>query len=418
MITRANGSYTRPRRDKVARERKPLPVWRNAAEFQPPPREPPPAAIAQGPLTSLAPRVLRLVLGLDAHGVRRLVLASIVPAAAACGDSGSMRMDARAPDASDAASAEGGTGTIDAATNSPFPPRRDAGHDADHDPRVDPDYPFGVPPPEPVGSGCVETAFAELPPEGVPATVEQLCARPGQDVVESGWAARVTLVFDAFDRATGRVDLAPELIGHVVGIPELTATGGDLPSVAFADIAADGDGFSFTASWQEFIDTNVPFVEIVVRVLFQVDCDVGPNTGPARDVESRHSLYLCNDGGAFHWISAGENCRACAIIAEMAPSPIVPMPRASELPLGGVMRLAIRVMTRVGGDLVLLAEHDRGANAEYAWSATAGHIEQVDGDVVIWRVPRGAPGPHMIQVAAETADAAGVASLRWEGARP
>lgn len=402
----------------MARERKPLPVWRSAGEVHPLGRGAPPPPVAQGPLTSLAPRVLRLVLGLDAQGIRCLVLASIVPAAAACGDPGAPRMDAGVPAVSDASSAmlppEAGAGKIDAATGLPFPPRSDAGPDA----RVDPNYPFAVPPPEPRDFGCMETAFAELPPEGVPATVEQLCARPGQDVVESGWAARVTLSVDALDRATGRVDLAPELIGHVVGVPELTASGGDLPSLAFADIAADGDGFSFTASWQEFIDNNVPFVEIIVRVLLRVDCAVGPSAGPAREVESRQSLYLCNDGGSSHWISAGENCRACAIIAEMAPSPIVPMPRASELPLGGVMRLGIRVMTRVGGDLVLLAEHDRGADAKYAWSATAGRIEHVDGDVVIWRVPRGAPGPHMIQVAAETADAAGVASLRWNGAVP
>lgn len=410
-------------------ERTSLPVWEPGV---PDAVTATPQAKARGPLTSLAPRVVRLVFGLDGRGVRRLLAATVVPTAAACTDPGAgavdmartMPVDAATGSSSSGATGAGGAGGFGGTpatggANAPGGGGAAPAPDAGRDPRIDPDYPFDLPPAptEDPWTRCTEAIFAELPAEGTPATVAQLCAQPGQEVVTSGWAARVTLARDATNpqRAAGAIAVAPEIAGHVLGVPELTVVDGDFPTMTFTDMKPAGDGFTFQASWQESFDWRTGYRSLGVRVRMRLDCAPTPAAGAARQVETRLGLYLCDESDGARWISVGESCRDCATIAEMAPSPIVPMPRASELPLGGVMRLGIRVMTRVGSDLLLLAEHDRGGTSEYAWSTTAGRIEHVASDVVVWRLPESDPGPQMIQVAAATSDAAGIASLRCHG---
>jgi acetoin utilization deacetylase AcuC-like enzyme len=50
----------------------------------------------------------------------------------------------------------------------------------------------------------------------------------------------------------------------------------------------------------------------------------------------------------------------------------------------------------------------------YAWQATAGTIEQLDADVVLWRLPADTQAEdHLVQVAITDSDLATVASYRW-----
>jgi hypothetical protein len=108
-------------------------------------------------------------------------------------------------------------------------------------------------------------------------------------------------------------------------------------------------------------------------------------------------------------VSSGDECTICGVIAEMAPSPIVPDRAPDELALGRVIRLGVVVVARIGAALVLLAEHDAGAGVAYTWVASAGDVRAIAPDIVLW-TPPAEPGPHFVQVAVESEDAAAVAS--------
>jgi hypothetical protein len=134
-----------------------------------------------------------------------------------------------------------------------------------------------------------------------------------------------------------------------------------------------------------------------------------------RVVESFTFIHLCFGDMDLTWVSSGDTCKSCDIIAEMAPSPIVPDASADDLPLARVVRLRITVLARIGGALVLLAENDGGDGVSYAWRPSGGEISELAPDVIVWTPPRD-PGPHLIQAAIEGDDGAAVASFTFQEA--
>jgi hypothetical protein len=143
--------------------------------------------------------------------------------------------------------------------------------------------------------------------------------------------------------------------------------------------------------------------------------------GQGRTVESFTTVALCGKGlygtdPKRTWASSGDVCGSCAaIICEMAPSPLVPGSASDDLPLGAALDVVVRPLARVGGALVLLAEHAPKDLLTYDWQATAGTLDHLDQDVVLWRLPAATPtGAQLAQVAVSGTTLAAVASYRWD----
>jgi len=261
-----------------------------------------------------------------------------------------------------------------------------------------------------------------LAPEGGAATPAAICADvdAGADagvVVASGGAARVTLArVNPGDDSTaiGTVTVDPALIERVVGLPEVTIVGvGAAVSVAtVSNLRRDPSGFLFDVAWNPRVSWDACHRgdAWMCKTLLQVRC----GDAEVRTVESTTTIRVCEDrNGWFSWASSGDECVTCAQICEMAPSPILPEAAGDDLPLAAAVNLHLRPLARVGGNLILLAEHDGGKDRfAYRWTVSAGHIEQLAHDVVLWRLPAAGPA-QLAQVSLKGADAAAVASLRW-----
>ncbi|HKO92199.1 MAG TPA: hypothetical protein VJU61_13640, partial [Polyangiaceae bacterium] len=380
------------------------------------------------------PRTLRLVLGRSASGARYLLAASLWPTLSCAADGNAVRApidaagaaDANGVDANASSAADGqapsaaGDAAAEAGLIDARPPTVLRSNDAGL-PALDPGYAFTPRPRSDPGcwnSSFTEIVFAELPPEGVPAEIHQICMQPATELVQTGWAARLLLEPDATvsTRARGWVEIAPNLAERVLGVPEVRLASNDFIGLSASTPTPSGAGrFELGVTWQG--TTNRGFDSwrhLAASVRFEVAC-VPPEPSARRSVEARSDLYLCRESVATRWISSGEACTTCAIIAEMAPSPIVPMPRASELPLEQVLRLNVRTIAAVGHDLLVYAEHDGGADdAEYTWHPSAGELEELAKDVVLWRLPLGAE-PQLLQVVVEARSAVAVASVRFQG---
>lgn len=387
------------------------------------------------PLTRAAapPRSLRLVLGRSPSGARYLLAASLWPAlgCAAAHEGAGPRLDGGVAAPPDAAPIDAGPGFDSSwpVDGSVVIPLHDAAIGAPDAARmIDPRYPFDVR--AGTGPSCgwgQEIIYAELPPEGVPAEIQQLCMQPATELVRSGWAARMVVDADprVATRARGVIEVAPELVGRVLDTPVLRvdAQGFEGLMISSPTLIAQGR-YEVQLSWQgTTIQAWDDWWHMDVTILFDVACAPGDagaapdaGSGARRGVEVKNELYLCNESGRPRWISSGEACTTCAIIAEMAPSPIVPMPRASELPLEHVLRLNLRTIAVIGRDLLVYAEHDGGADgAEYSWQPSAGDVQPLAKDVVLWRIPESCREPQLLQVVVESECAAAVASMRFQG---
>jgi hypothetical protein len=378
-------------------------------------------------------RRLRVLYSLSRGGVPVLVMASLVPAFDACSNDDlpdappGSRGDASATDGaggSDGTDARVGSGGLGGIIIQP-PPPFDVGtvdrNCADGAPS-DSGYPF-PPATRPMARCC--STFVDLPPEGTPALIEAICIDVGDSATTSGWGARVTLSGSPRFSTAGTIEIAPALANRVVGRPTVALLEADPP--AWGDIVLTGvrdrafGGFEFDVSWPKV----PPFrdgVRITMEVTFVVRCNEEggpPSDGPetTRTVKALTNLVLCGSSvNASSWLPSGEICNVCAIIAEMAPTPIVPARHEDPLPLGEALRLNVKTIARVGRSFVLLAEHDGGSSGHtYAWKASAGELVRVADDIVTWTPPEGAM-LELVQVAVESARAAGVASLRWDRA--
>jgi hypothetical protein len=254
-------------------------------------------------------------------------------------------------------------------------------------------------------NGCpsstwIETEIVELPPEGVPADALQICS-VSADPVESNRAARVTLTryTPALELAQGFVELAPALSGRVVGLPTISvldASSSLLSSMQVSEITALPGGYSFHAEWPDSLQGLVPngYARMTLKTSFDLACvDDG---GPERRVESLTHVHLCigREEGV-EWASSGDTCMICRVIAEMAPSPIVPDKTADSLPLARAVRLRLVVVARIGQCLVLFAENDGGPGMSYEWRAAGGTLEELAPDVVLWRMDAESEGQFL-----------------------
>jgi hypothetical protein len=263
-----------------------------------------------------------------------------------------------------------------------------------------------IPPIEPVQ--CFFTV--ELPPEGVPAEPGQICAAKVVPV-ESNRAARVVLDVQPPDLTAvmGLIEVAPELLGMVVGLPAIELLDASAPSLmAFtvASITPDPDGFRFRGTFPNLGTVQVDgLTRVTLRVSLQVMCPDAPQL-----VHAVTDAHLCGtDAFDAQWVSSGSVCSVCRVIAEMAPSPIVPDGLSDGLPLSHVLRLRVVELARVSGSVVLLAEHDGGEGLDYEWRVSEGEVKRLAPDVIAWTLPVTAAAPY-VQVAAFGADAAAVAS--------
>jgi hypothetical protein len=268
-------------------------------------------------------------------------------------------------------------------------------------------------------SGGVEEIFVvEIPPEGVPASVGQICAVM-MSTVESNKAARVTLTKDpqALHLAKGLITLAPELAGTVIGAPAIAVVDAWTPEIynmMVANITPTAEGFSFDASWPPPLNVySEPWSRMTLKTTMEIACDAMATE--TRMVEAITHIHLCDDAADLEWVSSGDECKVCSIIAEMAPSPIVPDKAHDDLPLARALRLRVVPLARVGRTVVLLAENDGGADLAYSWRSTAGTLVELAPDVVVWTPPEGR-GPCLIQAAVHGDDVAAVASFTWEEA--
>jgi hypothetical protein len=257
-----------------------------------------------------------------------------------------------------------------------------------------------------------------IPPEGVPALPGQICAAV-VDPVDSARSARITLATlspSDLRKATGLVEMAPDILALVVGLPTVEvvdATRAPMLEMQVSNMVKEARGFSFDASWPDM--TNLALDRMTVRTTFEVACDGDSGTaeaGTTRLVHAVNDIFLCNGRSSsdFMWVSSGDKCTTvCDIIAEMAPSPIVPDKGPDDLPLARVLRLRIIALAHVSNAVILLAENDGGAGLDYEWHASGGHVERLAPDVVVWTVQQGMPAAH-IQAAVFGPSAAAVAS--------
>jgi hypothetical protein len=182
------------------------------------------------------------------------------------------------------------------------------------------------------------------------------------------------------------------------------------PSAQMMDMVAsnvtlNATGFSFEANWPMLQIGPDQSATRVVRPTFDLVCP--PNQ--TRQVQAHTHVNLCDGADDYVWVSSGDECTICGVIAEMAPSPIVPDKAADEIGLGRVIRLRLVIIAKIGDSLLVLAEHDAGPDVEYEWSIQAGRIRTIAPDVALW-TPPAQGGPHTLQVAVASEDGAAVAS--------
>jgi hypothetical protein len=261
--------------------------------------------------------------------------------------------------------------------------------------------------------------MVELPPAGVPAQPGQICSAT-MVPVDSNRAALVTFT-GQYSAPTGSIAIAPALKGLVVGTPTvdvIDATDPTLLKLAFENVRPSVDGFTFTTRATGATNFNVDgMTRITVRVSLEITCDGTVTAADAAQatqvVHAVTDVHLCGDGRqAPEWVSSGSVCTVCRIIAEMAPSPIVPDKAADELPLGRVLRARIIELARISNTVVLLAENDGGEGLEYEWHVSAGRVERLAPDVIAWTLAEGMAAPYA-QAAIWNADAAAVASFAF-----
>jgi hypothetical protein len=263
------------------------------------------------------------------------------------------------------------------------------------------------------GASSGYTYVVDLPPPGVPAEPGQICAISTEPVA-SNRTARVTLTATATGPqiVDGRIAIDPMLTGQVLGEPVVSVVEATLPELMqlqVSGITRQPDGFSFQGSWPTPLDLYRT-ARLTIKVAFDIACDA--DARDVRRVEALTNVHGCRDAFEFEWISSGDECRVCTIVAEMAPSPIVPDKAPDGLPLARAIRLRLIELARVGNTVVLLAENDGGDGVEYEWQAASGVLERLAPDVVAWTSDDA--GPHHVQAAVFGKSGAAVASFSRE----
>ncbi|CAN5475037.1 hypothetical protein BH09MYX1_BH09MYX1_26240 [soil metagenome] len=249
------------------------------------------------------------------------------------------------------------------------------------------DVPLEAPPSKCGGWGDV-TYTVVVPPPGVIADPGQICSVV-QPPVTSNTSARITLTsyVPQTDTASGFVAVPAPLLATIVGLPVVTVASGSQPELStltITNMTKAGNGFTFDAKWPSAIPhSQSGYVRMVLKATFTIDC----GDGATQIVESITKLDMCVDVGGYVWVSSGDACTVCAVIAEMAPSPIVSDNQGDDLPLGRVIRIRVVEVARAGRQVLLFAENDGGETTEYEWRMSGGTFESIANDVVLWSMP-------------------------------
>ncbi len=349
-------------------------------------------------------RRLRIVVGTRAGALPVLVAATL---AAACGDAEGSSDDtsAGAGGASDAGhdvagtGGSGGFGGFDGASGTAGVP-----FDAPAEAATCPQF------------SVEDTYTVDVPPDGTPAEPGVICA-VSVSPVQSNQAARVTLTkySPQLEVAQGFVAVAPALASVAGGTPTITVVSAQpqaLAAMQVTNVQAVAGGWAFHAAWPgplTGLDASSA-AQMVVKASFDVACT--PDGGGARLVEAITNVHLCLGDTDVEWVSSGDLCTVCRVIAEMAPSPIVPEQRTDALPLARALRLRVVPLARVGKSVVLLAENDGGSGLEYEWHASSGSIERLAADVIVWHLADG-DEPSLIQAVLRGDGGAAVATWDW-----
>ncbi len=211
-------------------------------------------------------------------------------------------------------------------------------------------------------------------PEGTPPAASDLCAVT-DTTVSSGWAARVTLTgaTSAGQPASGRIALAPELVPSTISVVELSVVEQDpeLGSVTLGTPRRQGDVFVFDLTFGPPGRAASRFPRLVLSARLSIDCG-----GASREFVATTALYRCSDPVKTYeqaWISSGDACGECAVICEMAASPIVPPQQEASEPLSQAIRAQVTRVGQYGSAVLVQAQHDGGANRfEYQWDVSGG----------------------------------------------
>jgi hypothetical protein len=215
------------------------------------------------------------------------------------------------------------------------------------------------------------------------------------------------------------LEFDPAVGPRVVGVPAievLDASDPGLLSMQIGTLTKVAGGFSFPVTIAQSVFLDPGYSRLTVRATFDVGC--APDGGGAKQVHAATDLHLCNEGdssGTSAWVSSGDRCVVCRIIAEMAPSPIVPDKAADGLPLAKALRLRVVELARVSNRVVLFAENDGGDGLDYEWHPSAGTVERLAPDVIVWTVAEGMETPLMQVAVCGDAEAA-VATFAWNQA--
>jgi hypothetical protein len=259
------------------------------------------------------------------------------------------------------------------------------------------------------------THIVTVPSAGVPADQGQLCAVMVPPAL-SNVSARVSLTQYSTlkETASGAIAVPLAIAGLIVGAPVITVVNASSPEIAMLavkNVVKVNGGYTFDASWPKAIPRSVFGEAMTVKVSFTLSC----GDGGTQTVESQHRIELCVDGDTFGWVSSGDACTVCTIIAEMAPSPIVSDNHGDELPLARHLRLRVVELARAGRDVLLIAENDGGELAEYEWRVSGGKVEHVAPDIVLWTMPEEGAGLFG-QVAVWNDTGAAVENFLWGAA--
>lgn len=241
-------------------------------------------------------------------------------------------------------------------------------------------------PPGPVCPQGTSYHIVQLPLPGVVADPGQICAVV-QPPVSSNTAARVTLTqfSPSQQTATGFVAIAPLIAASILGPPTITVPASTNPAFASMQISSVvqiSGGYSFKATWSAKLPSGYGG-QMTVKTAFNIDC----GDGGTQAVESITKIDLCIDGDTVDWVSSGDACTVCSVIAEMAPSPIVSDNRGDDLPLGRVIRIRVVEVARAGRQVLLFAENDAGEGANFEWRTSGGTLERIADDVMLWSMP-------------------------------
>jgi len=264
--------------------------------------------------------------------------------------------------------------------------------------------------------GCTEYVVS-LPQSGTPTEPGQVCTVT-VDPVDSNGAARVTFAEgNGGTTLTGLVTFDSAIEPRVIGTPlveVVDATEPGLMTAVFGPMTRVPGGFSFDITFPEPVNLDAGFTRLTVRTTFEVTC--GPDGGNTKQVHAATDIHACNVAeGVSAWASSGDRCVVCRVIAEMAPSPIVPDKPSDGLPLARALRLRVIELARIANRVVLFAENDGGDGLDYEWHASAGEVERLAPDVIVWTVAPGMATPLM-QVAVVGESEAAVATWSWNEA--